>query len=122
MESFLYQIISVGSYLFLSLIIGAFFVLQAKYHQPIYLIIVFLLSILKLIIFFAFFMFIDMQNLRAIYMRMSGTATTGCTIGDVVFFVSTILMAVLVLVSVILEDTAFVMYRKKEKASAQNRK
>ena len=114
MNSFLYQIISVGSYIFLSLLTGIFFVLQAKYHKPLFPVIALFLSILKLLVFFIFFLIIDVQNLRACYFRMLGVATNPASSGDYIFFICTITMAVIVLVSALLENIAFIMYKKKE--------
>jgi hypothetical protein len=114
MNSFLYQIISVGSYFSLSLLTGIFFILQAKYHKSIFSIIALVLSILKLVIFFIFFLIIDVQNLCACYLRMSGVATNPVSSGDFIFFICTIIMAVVVLVSAILGNVAFIMYKKKE--------
>lgn len=45
---------------------------------------------------------------------MSGVATNPASSGDFIFFICTIIMAVVVLVSAILGNVAFIMYKKKE--------
>jgi len=114
MNSFTQEIITVIPYILLSVITGLLFILQAKYHKPFFSGIAFVLSAIKLILFFASFFILDMQNLKAVSARMAGTATSPATAGDVVFFVCTIIMAVIVLAAAFLENIAFLMSRKKE--------
>ena len=96
--------------------IGILFYLQIKMRKRALSLSAFIASFTITLIYFIWFIMVDSQNLNAMFIRISGNASTQATIGDYFACYFLLIEAILMILIVVLSTLTFFLLSKQEVA------